>query len=290
MEKLLIIWGTWQLWQELCKIWQRYFEILQPNSSELNILDCKKTRDYILQNKPNIIINTSAFHRVNDCETYQSDAFALNCTAVNFLAKLTSELNIYLISVSTDYVFDWKKNELYYEDDIPNPLQMYWISKLSWEYGLLNYNPLKWAIIRTNWVYWWWNMWSKDKWWNFILNILKNISGKAEIEIWADQFVNPTYAWDLAEATIKLCLQPQNIHGIYHFCNEGVLNWADFTQIAFDLLSIKTKIKSVERWEYQGWIRRPLFSALWNKRWSQIWIKLPDIKTGLKKYLSTLQF
>lgn len=287
--KVIIIWKNWQLWQELCKTKESWIDIMWLDRSELNILDFKLAEEVIKKMKPDIIINTSAYHRVSDCELSQKEAFEMNCTALNNLAKLCNNQNIYLISYSTDYVFDWCKKSPYLEDDKVNPLQIYGLSKLAWEYALLNYNPWKWCIIRTNWVYWWWKIWSTLKWWNFILNILKQAeSCNWNIEIASDQFVNPTYAWDLAIATMKLIKNPSNINWIYHFGNDWEINWSSFAESMFKILWKKIAVIPTERWEYSWWIKRPLYSVLWNARWKKIWIELPSIEEWLIKYLNTL--
>jgi len=120
---------------------------------ELSITDFLQVKKKLDDVKPDVVINTSAYHVFPKCEENPIEAMRVNFVAVKNLAILCKECGIVFITYSTDYVFDGTKNEPYEEDDRPNPLQVYGISKLAGEYAVLNYYPEGSIIIRTCGVY-----------------------------------------------------------------------------------------------------------------------------------------
>lgn len=250
---------------------------------ELDITDESQLKKAVEKNKPQIIINTSAYHVVVDCETNPLLAFEVNCVAVRNLAKLCKENNISFVTFSTDYIFDGKKGKPYRENDKPNPLQMYGLSKLAGEYAALNVYPEKTYIIRTCGVYGG-KKGSKSKKGNFVINILKEAKQKDILEVSSEQIVNPTYAKDLAKATLKL-LELNPDPGIYHLVNEGYSSWYNFAKKIFKYAKMKKNILPVDRNGKTGDIQKPIFSALINTKAKKLGVILPQIDDGLKSYL-----
>ena len=195
------------------------------------------------------------------------------------------------MTYSTDYVFDGEKGSPYREDDIPNPLQMYGLSKLAGEYTALNSYPERTFIIRTSGLYGG-KTGSPEKGGNFVLNIMEEARNKETVEVSSEQIISPTYTGDLSKATLKL-LKNEAVPGIYHLVNEGFCNWADFTKEIFKLANVNTKIMPVDRKGFSGEVQRPKFSALQNIKAKVLGVELPSWQEGLKSYfkneLSNLQ-
>lgn len=283
--KILLIGKNGQLGAEINEqSKERGYKIKAFEKEELDITDSDKVKFEIEKFKPEVVINASAFHVVPDCELYPDKAFLVNSTSIRNVAKICSEMNIRFITYSTDYVFDGKKGKPYVEDDLPTPAQTYGVSKVAGEYFALFYNKRT-IVIRPSGVYGGQHG-SRSKKGNFVLNILKE-RGKKFLEVSSEQIVNPTYAVDLAKATLDL-LDHKNISGIYHLVNEGYCSWAEFAQEIVKDKGLSTKIIPVDRNGQSGGARRPLFSALKNKRAKKIGIKLPPWQDALRRYLITL--
>jgi dTDP-4-dehydrorhamnose reductase len=146
-KKIALIGADGQLGSELAKVLDDQ-EIHLLYYPEFDVTDTTKTRKTILSLSPDVIINTAAFHRVDECEDNQEESFALNTLAVRELASLCRDLDAALVHFSTDYVFDGRKHTPYVENDLPNPLNLYAVSKLAGEYFAQNI-PEKYFLIRT---------------------------------------------------------------------------------------------------------------------------------------------
>lgn len=284
--RLLIIGKTGQLGAELFVQAKNYKHTAIAFSHEdLDITDFKRVERVIKSSRPEAILNTSAFHVVAECEIYPEKAFLINAIAVRNLAQICGEMNIRFITYSTDYIFDGRKGASYTESDVPNPLQVYGISKYAGEQIALQYcsNTL---MIRTCGVYGG-KTGSRSKNGNFVLTIKKQIIGKKTLEVASEQIVSPTYAQDLADATCKLISKKPN-SGIYHLVNEGHCSWAEFAQAIVLELGSKTKIIPVDRRGDSGGARRPLFSALKNTRAKKLGVVLPEWQDALRRYIKEL--
>ena len=134
MKKILIIGANGQLGADInTSLSNKNYITLTPNHEELDITNFEKVTKYILQNKPEIIINTAAYHQVDKCEEFPLLATLINNNAPTFISKLCKEINCKLIHFSTDYVFDGAKGKPYLETDLPNPLNVYGKTKYEGE-------------------------------------------------------------------------------------------------------------------------------------------------------------
>lgn len=283
MKKILLIGRNGQLGTEIIKDASSFgFEVIAFEKEELDVTNELQVREKIKEVKPDILINTSAYNAVLMCETNFLPAMELNFIAVKNLARICKENNIFFVTFSTDYVFDGEKGTPYEEDDAPNPLQIYGISKLAGEYAALNCCPKGAFIIRTCGLYGG-KMGSPGKG-NFVLNIIKEAKEKETIEVSSEQIISPTYAGDLSKATLKL-LNSSAEAGIYHLINNGYCSWYEFTQEVFKLAGINKELKPVDRGGLTGEMKRPKFSALKNIKAKTLGIELPLWQEGLKLYL-----
>lgn len=284
--KILLIGKNGQLGQEINKQSQkRGYEIYAFGREELDITDSEKVKAKIESLKPAVVFNASAYHVVPECETYPDKAFQINAISLKNLAETCKKYNITFVHYSTDYVFDGLKGSPYEEEDKPNPVQIYGLSKLTGELIALNYSQTS-IVIRSSGVYGG-KHGSRAKKGNFALNILKEAQEKKEIEVALEQIVNPTYSVDLAKATYEL-IKHKDVSGIYHLTNEGYCSWAEFAQEIMKLSGSRTKIIPVDRKGMAGVLKRPLFSALKNTRAVNLGIKLPSWEDAIKRYIITL--
>lgn len=287
MTDLLIIGKNGQLGNELMLAAQKLnISAIGYGREELDVTDTSKIIRIINKDKPQTIINTSAYHVVPSCEINPGLAFEVNCIAVRNLAKLCEERDVTFVTFSTDYVFDGKKGKPYMEEDKPNPLQMYGLSKLAGEYAALYTHPKGTYVIRTCGVYGG-KKGSRSKKGNFVLNIMEEAKRKDVLEVSSEQIVNPTYAKDLAIATLSL-LGKNPGGGIYHLANEGYSSWYEFAKKILEYAKIEKKILPVDRGGKSGDMLRPKFSALLNNKAKKLGIVLPNLNDSLKKYIENI--
>lgn len=287
MKKIVLIGKNGQLGNAIQEIFDKNeVELVAFDKNSLDILNEEQVDSALASIKPYMVINTSAFHVVPLCEEKPLEAFLLNCIAVRKLAQICNDKNIRLITYSTDYVFDGTKDTPYKEDERPNPLQVYGLSKLAGEYAALNSNPEKTYIIRTNGVYGG-KTGSRSKGGNFVLSILRDISEKDSLEVTSEYFANPTSAINLAQATFELIKQDAR-YGVYHLASEGFCSWSEFAKKVLEYAKLKKTILPVKKTEKLGELKRPKFSVLANKKGKKLGIVLPPWEDSLKKYIETL--
>lgn len=285
--KFLIIGKNGQLGGELVSVLRkRGFDFKAYGREDLDITSVSQLKKKIDSERPDVVINASAFHVVPDCEKYPETSFEVNTIAIKNLAQICNDRKIIFVTYSTDYVFDGLKGFPYEEDDSQNPLQIYGLSKFAGEIAALNYSN-KSIVIRTCGVYGG-EHGSRSKKGNFILNILSQTKDKKVLEVSSEQIVNPTYALDLAKSSIELILKKPK-SGIYHLASEGFCSWADFAKEIIKCKNLSTKIVPVNRKGVSGELKRPLFSALKNTRAKRLGIILPPWQNGLERYLQTLK-
>lgn len=288
MKKVLLIGKSGQLGSELMKDAPSFgFEIIGFEKDEMDVTNELQVKEKIEEIKPDILINTSAYHVVAACEENPLEAMKVNFLAVWNLAKFCKERKTLFVTYSTDYVFDGKKGAPYEENDKPNPLQIYGISKLGGEYAALNSYPEGTFIIRTCGLYGG-KTGSPEKKGNFVLNIIKEAEDKSIIEVSSEQVVSPTYAGDLSKGTLRL-LNVGADPGIYHLVNEGFCSWYEFTKEIFRLAKINKELKPIDRRGFSGGLKRPKFSALKNTKAKALGVELPSWREGLKAYLNFLK-
>ncbi len=282
-KKILLIGSTGQLGSEIREGWKDIHQIHAPDRSAFDLTDTAGVSGLIDAYKPDVVINTAAFHNVPLCETDPEAAFRINCAAVYELAKCCKKNRSTLITFSTDYVFDGTKGSVYYEDDRPAPLQIYGISRLAGELAALSAWPDKTLIVRTCGLYG--MSGAKSKGGNFVDKRIEDSRLHETLEMSCEQTVSPTYARDLSDALLQMVNRTEIAPGIYHLANEGACSWAEFTKAIFDILRIDTKVIPVDRKGLSGSMRRPVYTALGNRRASAMGIILPDWKDALERYL-----
>jgi dTDP-4-dehydrorhamnose reductase len=227
------------------------------------------------------VINTAAFHRVDECEDAPEKAFRVNALAVRELALAGRDLGFCLVHFSTDYVFDGRQRRPYTEDDAPNPLSVYGVSKLAGEY-LVRAVLGRHFLIRTCGLYG--EAGSKEKGYNFVDRMIALAEGGESLRVVDDQWVTPTSTAELAERVGALIRTPH--YGLYHLTNEGSCTWFEFARMIFSLLGRPARLEAVDSRTIGAGARRPAYSVLENKRAKEIglpgFVPWPD---ALRDYL-----
>jgi dTDP-4-dehydrorhamnose reductase len=226
---------------------------------ELNICDADAVERYFAENSFDFIVNCAAYTAVDNAETDEANARKLNRDAVGVLAEAAQRHNVKMIHVSTDYVFDGNGHQPYNENDAISPNTVYGKTKAEGEQVLQKILPDSSVIIRTAWLY---SSFGK----NFVKTMMKLCSERDRLTVVFDQIGSPTYAADLAEAIMKVVSSEKFVPGVYHFSNEGVCSWYDFTRAICMVSGIaECDVQPIESKDYPAKTPRPFYSVL-NKR------------------------
>jgi dTDP-4-dehydrorhamnose reductase len=262
--RLVITGAQGQLASDLVKALSTW-DLVPLTHADLDICDFVYTRHVLTKVKPHVVINTAAFHRVDECEDDPSKAFWVNAFAVRKLAQVCAELNCTLVHISTDYVFGGEKHTPYTEDDAPNPLNVYGVSKLAGEYFVRHICP-KHFIIRTSGLYG--VAGSSGKGGNFVETMIRLAKEGKPIRVVTDQVLTPTYTRDLAQK-LKELLQTE-AYGLYHITNSGQCSWYEFASKIFELLGMKPDFGPTTSAEFGAKAKRPAYSVLAHERLKQV--------------------
>ena len=209
---------------------------------------------------PHTILNAAAYTSVDQAETDQEAAYAVNESAVANLAEWAAANDCFLVHISTDFVFDGSKSVPYLPTDHVSPLSVYGSSKLAGETALQSQLPDRHAVIRTSWLY---SEYGK----NFVQTMLRLMKEQDELGVVADQVGSPTSTHSLV--ALLLPILGQGIKpGIYHWTDGASISWYEFAQAiqqeAIDqgLLERKIPIKPLTTKEYPAVVERPAYSVL----------------------------
>lgn len=287
--KILITGGSGQLAQsiyETIKGKNLYSSVLF-SKEELDITKIKSLKNLLVRHHPDIVINAAAYTKVDLAEREKSKAFQANEIGPKNLAKICNELNIFLVHFSTDYVFDGRKEGLWKEDDLTNPISVYGKSKLSGEKAIIE-NCSKYLILRTSWIF-------SDYPNNFVTSILNLAKKKKELNIVSDQFGNPTSSYEIAAKLIEILPIINNSYGIYNFAQMPPTNWADFAEeitgkaYNIGLLKDRIKINKINSIDYPTKAVRPYNSKLCTKKFlSEFNVDINSWQFSLEKVLNKM--
>ena len=265
--KIVLIGADGQLGSDLLKT-LREDEVFPLYYPKFDVTKPEAARSVLLDLTPEVVINTAAYHRVDECEDHPKESFQVNAIAVRDLALVCRELDVPLVHFSTDYVFDVGKRSPYLEDDPPNPLNVYAVSKLAGEF-LVRQVLEKYFLVRTCGLYG--VAGSKEKGPNFVERIIELAKRKTTLRIVNDQWVTPTSTEELAQRVSELIRSRS--YGLYHLTNEGECTWYDFAREVFCLLGQEVRLTPVDSFTYGAKARRPHYSVLENKRAKEIGLR-----------------
>ena len=247
----------------------------------LDITDLEAIRLLVKQKAIDVIVNCAAYTNVDKAETDAELAELLNAKAPQNLAVAMKEAGGLLVHISTDYVFGKEPyNTPCREDMVGTPTGVYGLTKLHGEQNIIK-SGCRYVIIRTAWLY---SEFGK----NFVKTMLNLTATRPELKVVFDQVGTPTYAYDLAEAIVRIIERP--VEGIYHYSNEGVCSWFDFTKmIAEYSWQTQCDIQPCHSDEFPSPVKRPAFSVLDKTKIKQTFgITVPYWTDSLKKCISNL--
>jgi dTDP-4-dehydrorhamnose reductase len=257
--KVLIIGGNGQLGTTLVQTAPETVTMRSLDLPAFDVTNGDGVQATVAAERPDVIVNASAYTAVDRAEEEADLAFRINATGPQYLARAARKAGARLIHVSTDYVFDGRACTPYAPDAPCNPLGVYGKSKREGENHILNEMDAP-VIIRTAWLY---SQYGS----NFVLTILRLLKEKPELKVVADQVGGPTWATTLARAIWKTVAQT-NLNGIFHWTDAGVTSWYDFAvaiaeeAMARGLIAKAVPIHPITTAEYPTLTTRPAYSVL----------------------------
>ena len=258
-------------------------QVIALNRNALDLKDLQQIPIVLSSFLPfDILINCTAMTNTGLCEKDRDESFKVNSQPLLPISKFCLFHDVKLFHISTDYVFDGLKGQPYDEKDTTNPLNVYGLSKLSGEH-IIQSQLEKYFIFRTSSLYG--IKGASGKGGNFVETMLKKASKKEKIKVINDQFMSPTHTLDLAHCLTSFISQNITDYGVYHFTNDGVCSWFEFTQEIFKLMNLDTKVSPVSFKDFPSVLQRPQNSSLNNQKTKQ-YFPTKHWKKGLKEYLN----
>ena len=211
--------------------------------------------------EPDLVVNTAAMHHVENCEREPEKAFAINACGARNMALLARKIGAVLIHVSTDYVFDGKKNSPYVETDLTGPLNVYGNTKLAGEHFVRS-TADRYFVLRTSAIYGK-NPCRAKGGLNFVELMLKLAKERDEVRVVNDEIVTPTPTVEIAKQMVVLSRSDK--YGLYHATSSGSCSWHEFARAIFSLTNTKVNLQMANSNEFPAKVTRPKYSVLENR-------------------------
>jgi dTDP-4-dehydrorhamnose reductase len=286
MAHILITGANGQLGSEINALGSQYpdFDLFFAGQAQLDITKEEEIARFLDRHPFQYLINAAAYTAVDKAETAPEPARKINAEGPRLLARACQERDIALLHYSTDYVYHTEHNRPYKEDDFTAPKGVYAQTKLEGDLAVLD-NTDKGMIIRTSWVY-------SSFGHNFVKTMLRLGKEREQLNIVFDQIGSPTYARDLAKASLDIIQKSkiENLKGIYHYSNEGVCSWYDFALAIFEIAGIRCDVRPIESKDYPTPAERPPFSVLNKEKIkADFELEIPHWRESLAKCIKLLK-
>lgn len=259
--RVVITGANGQLGTDLCKFCHD-FEVVPLAHCDIEVTDMASVKRVCTTYKPDVIINTAAYVRVDECESDPDMAFRVNALGARNVAVVAQELGTKLVHISTDYVFGGEsecQTVPFTEFDIPVPANVYGKSKLAGE-NLVRHLCPKHFIIRGSALFG--VAGSSGKGGNFVQTVLRLAHERDELRVVMDQVFSPTYTADLAKKIVQL--MATELYGVFHITNSGSCSWYEFTTEILKLAGLAIPVIPITSDQYPQKARRPSYSVLDN--------------------------
>jgi len=249
---VLIFGAKGQLGRDLQLVFGDEWDVSALDLPEMNITDEAAVKDAVAQSKPNVIINAAAYTDVEGAEDDEAAAARVNVDAAGIVAKAAYGVEVPVVYISTDFVFDGKQTTPYKPDDPVAPLSVYGRTKLDGEVATREANPHH-FILRTAWLY-------GPGGNNFVEKMLALAKGRTELKVVHDEVGSPTHTWDLAEAIGGFCETQE--YGTHHVVNSGACARDEFARTIFEYAGLDIIVHPCTSAEFPMKAERPAYSVL----------------------------
>jgi dTDP-4-dehydrorhamnose reductase len=280
--KVLLIGANGQLGSDLKKVFAAAGdEVVALTHAQMDVCNPERVAAVVRETQPQVVLNTAAFHKVEECEKKPELAFQVNGAAAMNLAQVCQKAGATLAHFSTDYVFGgYARNTPFEETDRPAPQNAYGVSKLAGEY-LIASNTDRYFVLRVCGLYG--IAGSSGKGGNFVENMLKKALAGEAVRVVEDQVLTPTYTVDLAKAVRRLIQTGK--FGLYHLSSEGQCSWYEFTRHIFECAGVKASLTGCKTTDFPSPVKRPAYSVLSKAKLRRAGLSIPSWQDALPRYL-----
>ncbi len=283
MTKILVTGANGQLGSELQLLAANHpgLAFTFTDVAELDITNKEDVISFFRQHNFNYCINCAAYTAVDRAEEDRALCDKINVVGSENLAEGCKSVGAALFQISTDFVFDGNASRPLTEENETLPVNYYGLSKLNGELAVQKVFS-DYFIIRTSWLY-------STFGGNFVKTMLRLAETRKELGVIADQIGTPTYARDLARAIIKVVESGSRQYGVYHYSNEGVASWYDFTSAIFEYKGIQITVNPIRTEQYPTPAKRPHYSVMDKQKIRDTFdLKIPHWRTSLQECLKLL--
>ena len=275
--KVLVTGVNGQLGYDVVKeLKQRGHQPIGVDRKEMDLTSTEQIKECIEKVNPESIIHCAAYTAVDKAEDEEELCRTVNAKATKEIAEYAKKLDIPMIYISTDYVFDGTKDGEYTEEDIPNPINVYGKTKYEGEMYVQDILD-KYYIVRISWVF-------GENGNNFIDTMLRLSKDRDSLNVINDQVGSPTYTKDLASLLVDMIESDK--YGIYHATNEGYCTWYEFAKEIFKIANVDIEVNPINTSEYPTKATRPLNSKISKKKLDNMeFITLRNWKSALYEYI-----
>lgn len=259
--RVVIIGSTGQLGQDLLRVFGD--EAVGLTHQDVDVTDEAGVASALGSHRPDWVLNTAAFHRVDDCELDPATSFAVNATGALNVARAAADIGSGVVFYSSDYVFGGEERErdhAYEEGDRPDPLSVYGTTKVAGEQLVARANERH-LVVRTAGLY---GTATSRKGWTFPELMINKARSDGAVRVVTDQVLSPTFTADLAQKSKELI--EHDAAGLFHLTNAGECSWFEFARGAFDIAGVDAEIEPIGSEQLKQRARRPPYSALDSSR------------------------
>ena len=279
-KKILITGAEGMLGSTICRVLEPFYHLTCVDYADFDIRANVAVARFFAPQQFDAIVHCAAYTDVDRAEDEAQKAILINAEGAKNLVENLRGKDSFLIYISTDYVFDGQKSAPYLEEDLPNPIGVYGLSKLKGEEAVAALK--KHIIIRTSWLFG-----PQGK--NFIDTIARLSKEKDELEVVGDQRGSPTYTLDLSKAIksfLDLYFEKGLKSGIYNVTNSGNCSWFELAKYILNLLNSSAKIKPISSEVLNRKAKRPRNSVLSNEKFHALTgYYLPPWQEAVKHYI-----
>ena len=280
--KVLLIGANGQLGSDLKKVFLAAGDkVTALTHAQMDVCDSERVATVMGEVQPEVVLNTAAFHKVEECEKKPELAFQVNGSAAMNLAQVCQKAGAVLVHFSTDYVFGgYERGKPFEESDRTAPLNVYGVSKLAGEHMIAS-NTDRYFVVRVCGLYG--IAGSSGKGGNFVENMLKRAVAGDAVRVVEDQVLTPTYTSDLAKAVRQLIQSGK--FGLYHLSSEGQCSWYEFTRHIFECAGVKANLSGCKTSDFFSPVKRPAYSVLSKAKLRGLGLSIPSWQDALPRYL-----
>jgi dTDP-4-dehydrorhamnose reductase len=282
--KIAVLGANGQLGSDVCAAFEKHGgSVARLTHADIEVTSESSVSSVLAEAKPDLVVNTVAMHHVDKCEADPSSSFNVNGIGARNVAQWSSQHGAALAYISTDYVFGGDSRSPYLESDLPAPLNVYGITKLSGERFSANGNPRH-FILRVSGLYGLQPCRAKGGA-NFVELMLRLAGERDELRVVDDEYVSPTPTAQIAAQLVRL--SQTDAYGLYHATTEGSCSWYEFATEIFALSGVKIRLEKARPGEFPAKVPRPKYSVLENAALkTKSMNSFTDWRHGLQEYLT----